>query len=362
MKSPSSPLSAIEKIMEDINTPSSVERAIRQSLSSPLSAVEKIMETLNTQSSSIEKAISQPFSFPLSPIEKVMKESSIEKAIRQAFSSPLSAVEKIMETLNTQSSSIEKAISQPFSFHHPAIEKAFMELFSSQESAVEKTMKMFLESSNLLISDSKYFSAMAESISAIDFGKDLTVYEGELDKPKQQLRKVKDSKAFSMWFSKLPPLIKVLFLYLFLQIITPQINTFLVAPFIESLLAKKFIVEKNDIKQIKKMPLLLGDVAFENVRFITKNNVFLRQEPSRKSAVLDKLTVGKVVTVLSKKGDWIEVVYERQNCESITGWVYKRYTARFAIDHSAQQTDQGAPARTDNCADGRRLSARVTPR
>ena len=90
---------------------------------------------------------------------------------------------------------------------------------------------------------------------------------------------------------------------------------------------KKDLIAK--IKEIKKIPLTLSDVNTDALRFIKGNNLRLRASPSINSEIYDELILGQVVTVLSKQKNWIEVMYEYEDGESISGWVFTRYTEKF---------------------------------
>ena len=68
-------------------------------------------------------------------------------------------------------------------------------------------------------------------------------------------------------------------------------------------------------------------VELGRLRFISGDNVRLRAGPSTKTKILDELTLGQVVTVISKKRNWIEVEYE--DGEYFHGWVFTRYTSKF---------------------------------
>jgi uncharacterized protein YgiM (DUF1202 family) len=70
-------------------------------------------------------------------------------------------------------------------------------------------------------------------------------------------------------------------------------------------------------------------IDIENLRFVTRNNVKLRAKASTKSEVLDELVIGQVVTVLSKKKNWAEVVYQYDDGPALHGWILTTYTAKF---------------------------------
>jgi hypothetical protein len=192
-----------------------------------------------------------------------------------------------------RSLAIEKAL-QSFASQRSVINKAMAAM--ARPSAIEKALKIFSESSSLFMTDSRYFSAMAESISVIDNEMDLSGDESDFDESSQQLCEVKDSKSFTKLFLNLPPLFQVFLFFLFIHIFLPQVNNIssnLLTPIVKSYLVGNYTVEREKIKHIKKLPLVLGDVVTDDLRVITGNNVRLRQAPSTKSAILDELAIGQ---------------------------------------------------------------------
>jgi uncharacterized protein YgiM (DUF1202 family) len=112
----------------------------------------------------------------------------------------------------------------------------------------------------------------------------------------------------------------------------PQVNSIsanLITPVVESYLEASEETDRQKVKGIKNIPLALKDVDTTDLRFITGDNVRLRAGPSTNSEIYDELTLGQVVTVLTKKRNWIEVMYEYEDGESMSGWVFTRYTAKF---------------------------------
>ena len=226
-----------------------------------------------------------------------------------------SAVEKVLQAFSSQQSVIDKAMS---AIYTPSI--------------VDKALRIFSESSNLMRADSGCFLAMAESISVLDFSVDFIVDESDFDLPHQEILEAKNTSEFAKIFPRLSPNVQALLFFMFMQILLPQINNItanLLTPIVQSYIVGNGANEKASVRLAKKLPSLVCNVATYNLRFILENNVYLRQAPSRKSAILDKFTIGQVVTVLSRKRDWIQVMYEYQEGEAIVGWVSTRYTARF---------------------------------
>jgi hypothetical protein len=137
---------------------------------------------------------------------------------------------------------------------------------------------------------------------------------------------------FSDVFAKIPLQVQTIIIFIFLQIILPHINNIsanLITPYVNEYLLSSHATDKNKIKKISKINLDNPVLEMNKLRFITKNNVILRSGPSTKAEIIDELCLGQVVTVLSKKRNWIEVQYIYQDNEILHGWVFTRYTARF---------------------------------
>ena len=86
---------------------------------------------------------------------------------------------------------------------------------------------------------------------------------------------------------------------------------------------------KEKVQKTKNISWQIEKEQISNFRFITGDNVRLREDSSTKSAVLDELVLGQVVEVHSKKKNWIEVSYQYEDGTYMSGWVFTRYTARF---------------------------------
>ena len=137
---------------------------------------------------------------------------------------------------------------------------------------------------------------------------------------------------FSDVFAKIPLQVQMIIIFIFMQIILPHINNIsanLITPYVNEYLLSSHATDKNKIKEISKINLDNPVLEMNKLRFITRNNVILRSGPSTKAEIIDELCLGQVITVLSKKRNWIEVQYIYQDNEILHGWVFTRYTARF---------------------------------
>ena len=139
------------------------------------------------------------------------------------------------------------------------------------------------------------------------------------------------TKSFNDYFEKLPAYVQFIMIYIFMQIITPQINSIsanLLTPHVESFLSSSQSEDRIKIKSIKEIAYQTT-IETNSLRFITGNNVRLRSDSSTNSNILDELQLGQIVTILSKEKNWVEVQYSYVNGEFMQGWVFTRYTSRF---------------------------------
>ena len=282
------------------------------------SAINNAMASFATQQSAIDKALAS-FARP----------SAIDKAIA-SFSTQQSAIDKAMASF-IRPSTIDKALAS-FAIQSSVIEK-MIGSFTIQQSAIEKTIRSFANSSSLLVCEPSYLSELASIISTIDIGAlDASSLEDELEQSCSQLEKVDGGKSLVNVFRNLPPFVQAIFYYILINIFLAQVNSIsanLLTPIVENYLESIVASDREKVKGIKKIPLSLGSVDTDGLRFITGNNVRLRINPSTNSEIIDELVLGQVVTVLSKNRNWIEVMYEYEDGESISGWVFTRHTAKF---------------------------------
>ncbi|MCG8432992.1 MAG: SH3 domain-containing protein, partial [Gammaproteobacteria bacterium] len=204
--------------------------------------------------------------------------------------------------------------------------------FISKPSALENTLQMFAESGHILINEPNSISEMARSLSRVDIGTDALEIDVSLEESNKELSKAKDGKSFINTFRKLPPLIQVILFYVLINVFLPQVNSIsanLLTPIVENYLKGNNAPDREKIKDIETMPSALLGVVTDDLIFITGNNVRVREKPSTKSKILDELMLGKVVTVLSRKRNWIEIMYICEDGDPVYGWVFARYTAEF---------------------------------
>jgi hypothetical protein len=202
---------------------------------------------------------------------------------------------------------------------------------------VEQALHVVNNSRNIFLENPSCLSAMAESITRLEFeGKFATdsLYENPeiLAEASKVLSTATDSHSFIEKFKDSPPLFQTIIYFVILQIFIPQIvsiNANLLTPYVKSYLNEKNITKRERINKIKKLPLSLNNINTDQIRFVTGNNVRLRKSPSTNAEILDEMVLGQVITVLSKKKNWINVEYTYEDGKVITGWIFTIYTKRF---------------------------------
>lgn len=330
MASFSAQRSAVDRAFASFARPSAIDEVLA-SYSARQSAIDKALASFE-RPSAIDKAIAS-FATQQPAINKTLayfeRPSAIDK-VKASFSTQQSAIDKAMASF-IRPSTIDKAIAS-FAMQSSAIEK-MIGSFSIQQSIIEKTISSFANSSSLLVAEPNYLSELSGIISTIDISAlDASSVEDKLEQSCSQLEKVDNGKSFVNVFRNLPPFVQAIFYYILINVFLAQVNSIsanLLTPVVESYLESIVASDREKVKGVKKIPLLLGSVDTDGLRFITGNNVRLRTNPSTTSEIIDELVLGQVVTVLSKNRNWIEVMYQYENGEPITGWVFTRYTAKF---------------------------------
>ena len=200
-------------------------------------------------------------------------------------------------------------------------------------SSLEHAIKGFATASSVFLTDTSYFSKMAQVVSAVDLESiDISSIERELEDTESKFNLVESGKNFLSTFTNLPPVIQFILFSFLMHVILPQVNSIsanLITPIVEGYLESNEKTDKQKIKDIKKISLTIMDINTTDLRFITGNNVHLRASPSTNAEIYDELLLGQIVTVLAKKRNWVEVMYEYKDGESMSGWVFTRYTAKF---------------------------------
>ncbi len=326
-------------------------------------ALESAMQAFSSQQAVIDNAmaaIARP-SFIDIASQVFAKQSVIDNSLA-AMAKPI-ALESAMQAFSSQQAVIDNAMaaiarpsfiditSQVFANSLGAIAKPIalesaMQAFSSQQAVIDNAMaaiadssglahaiKSFATASSAFLSDSSYLSEMAQVISAVNMESvNASNIERELESTESKFNLVENGKNFLSTFKSLPPLIQFILFAFLMNVILPQVNSIsanLLTPLVENYLESNKKTDRQKIKDIKKIPLTLNDIDTTDLRFITGNNVRLRASPSTNAEIYDELVLGQIVTVLAKKRNWVEVMYEYEGGESMSGWVFTRHTAKF---------------------------------
>jgi len=137
-------------------------------------------------------------------------------------------------------------------------------------------------------------------------------------------------ESFETLFSRIPFSVKIILIFMIMQIILPLINNIsanLMTPYVDEVISE--ISDRDKVGVLKKIDLKEIDVPLKSLRFISGNNIRLRSEPTIKSEVVDMFRLGQVVVFLGKHKNWTNVMIQYENKEVISGWVFTRYVKKF---------------------------------
>ncbi|MGE5648891.1 MAG: SH3 domain-containing protein [Bacillota bacterium] len=122
-------------------------------------------------------------------------------------------------------------------------------------------------------------------------------------------------------------------LFILVQIVVGIANNIaanLLTPHVEAYLKDiRGTTEREKIKNIKKLSFSEFGAELRTYRFVTIATLPLRTTPNSKAPKIGELRFGQVVGVVSTDRDWTEVVYEYGDGDTMTGWVFTRYIAKF---------------------------------
>lgn len=159
---------------------------------------------------------------------------------------------------------------------------------------------------------------------------EVSTYQNKLS----NIDRVNSEASFESFFSSLPKklqshvaIVILHFILMTLFTLSCGVTVNLITPTIQDYLFNSSKNDKQKVHDIKN--LITVGVNKHQMRFITKNIVYLREKPSQKSSIIDELTLGQIVVVQSKNKNWIEVSYQYESGEVVQGWVFTRYTERF---------------------------------
>lgn len=158
------------------------------------------------------------------------------------------------------------------------------------------------------------------------------VSEYKVESIVDSLSDVSESKRFIDFFKGLNPNIQAIIIYMVLSFFESQINNVISYHMnmgLDHIYSNDALSTKEKVHKTKSIVWGIDDAQLSNFRFITGDNVRLREDSSTKSAILDELALGQVVEVHSKKKNWVEVSYQYEDGTYMNGWVFTRYTARL---------------------------------
>ncbi|CAI1608350.1 Bacterial SH3 domain [Serratia marcescens] len=240
------------------------------------------------------------------------------------------SIRKAAEILNNHNSKIGSFISDNKSilnFHHNSMYQK--DLYRSVEALYNSSLmfenkKITIDYISDVLSEEEIELVSPVQSSDVSAYKDKMLEIGEID----------NEATFRKFMESLPKNIRVYIAMFFFTFFLPNLIDVingvvvnLITPVVQEYLDGSDKSEKGKVHDIKK--LVTMDVDKSQVRFITKDLVYLREKPSKKSSVIDELTLGQVVTVKSKVKNWIEISYKYESGEIVNGWVFTSYTAKF---------------------------------
>lgn len=295
--------------------------------------IDKAIQAITSRKLEVDKTM-QAFSLRQLEIEKAMQAfASRQEALQRVFLSIPEA--KKIEAEMAMSASIRylnaTSVMESYNINQLTINKAMKLL--SKSLPLEKALNDFALLNSTLLPNPDYLKEMSKTLSNLGFhSADLDNFQGELKRVENEVSEEMDSTDFKAPFYKLNPFLVAL-VYKYFVIIISQLLLGLavnvITPHILNYLEGNSKVNKEKIKDIKRIPLQINDVDTNGLRFITGNNVRVRADHSTKSEIYDELVLGQIVTVLHKERNWLNVTYTYENGESATGWVFTKHTSPF---------------------------------
>lgn len=297
---------------------------------------------------------------------RISEQYGIQKAaLSSTYLDQIQNFNKDIESALSGGSALEKAVSL---VNASVTAKSFglLDSFSSISkamsghdyvSAAEKIVTLFSHRNNLnkLLEEASGTSALAKTIASLasldiikevilPYATDAAMFRYEFKTPYEypelerkfeeantELANAQGKSDFIEIFKKLPVAIKIVFFFILMQTydMTKGITINLITPSVASYVFNSNISKTQKINHIKNIPITMKNIDTTNLRFISGEHVYLRRSSSVDSNVLDITQFGQVVTVISKRKNWIEVEYKNENDEIMHGWVFTRYTKKF---------------------------------
>jgi len=264
------------------------------------------------------------------------------KALKEAttFAEVNSISKSIMESLdarNLYGKSISELVDERLGFNR-SVQSAMEHIdFMSAKNALRDAMTSSSAIQNAigLLTKPENFSTLIESIALQNrIETNYFSFEEESfddDKVEHQLKEVaetKDLKAFTEAFGNLPDWLKVVMIYLVLELLAPTYYEHFLKckmPFIYCSVIEQ--PNRESIKKIKNNSSINSEIG--DYRFVSKDSLGLHEKPKLKSRINDTLHFGQTVNVIDKQNNWMEIAYLDANNEIKYGWILSRYTKKF---------------------------------
>ena len=167
------------------------------------------------------------------------------------------------------------------------------------------------------------------TLNATDFsfpGSDTYANKEDIAEQLGTLEASNNSSAYAEHFRRLPLFLQKYFWSTFFYLLALSISIF--NPEIRTMMIDAS--DKPRREQIKEIATTRIDaLSLWPQRFVSTDILHLREQPNIGSASLDELQFGQVITVISKKRNWLKVTYSYDDGEVMQGWVFTRYTERF---------------------------------
>lgn len=181
---------------------------------------------------------------------------------------------------------------------------------------------------------------LERDISSLDSASDSMAALGEsreIDELFTELASTDSPSSFSSFLDRSPVWLKWFFLHVLLclagQLLIGAASGVignLITPYVEAYLqGAQASTQREKVKEIKRLSFSELGIELRDYRFISATTLSVREKPNSKSAVVGELRFGQVIGVLSTERDWTEVVYQYGDGDTLTGWVFTRYIAKF---------------------------------
>lgn len=256
--------------------------------------------------------------------------SIIDKITTQAALAGSLATDRALYGFTSYPSCVSRDIEK---ITNPSYLECALGIIRDSRTSLEHVLNSFAYIGSAILDDPQNFSVIAETASSLELNDiDVSKLEDELKLAETKCSTLGDKSNIIKHFISFPTAFKYLAYIFLIYCFFPQINSIsanLLTPIVEGYITNSEKTDREKIKDIKAIPQQLNNFNIDDLIFITGNNVRLRSEPSTNSDIYDELALGQVATVLSKKRNWIEIMYEYDDGEIMSGWVFTRYTAKF---------------------------------